>query len=197
MDRPVGDDDVRSRNFTSNPIIRIEESDMCAFVVRVSDLELAEAKALLTELHVGAMAFAFRDRVGISLVNYVYQGGWVYARMEDGPDLETIRHHRWAALEVRDAAGIYDWQTVTVNGPVELLSTTESQAGARELQAATDVLRSVVPAVFTARDPLPERVQIFRLYADLIVGREARTYTRESLRRPSVAIPVRSARPGT
>jgi nitroimidazol reductase NimA-like FMN-containing flavoprotein (pyridoxamine 5'-phosphate oxidase superfamily) len=150
---------------------------MCAIIVRVRDLETVEAEALLADLHVGTIAFAFRDRVSIAFVNYVYRDGWVYARLENGPDLETLRHHRWAALEAREGEGLYDWRTVTVSGSVELLSATESEAGARNFYDAVKVLRSEVPAIFTARDPVPQRVQVLRLYADVIAGRETRTHS--------------------
>lgn len=149
---------------------------MCAIVVRVRDLERAESEALLASMHVGGLAFAFHDRVGLSLVNYVYRDGWIYGRLEDGPDLDTIRHRQWAALEAREATGIYDWKTVTVSGVVELLSPNDSPEAARIFHEAVSILRSVVPAVFTARDPLPQRVQVFRLFVDTIAGREARTH---------------------
>src|SRR5690349_4222453 len=98
------------------------KTTMCAIVVRTRELERAEAEALLAEQHVGAMAFAFRDRVAITLVNYVYRDPWIYARIEEGPDLEVVRHNQWVALEARAATGVFDWRTVTVNGSVEFLS---------------------------------------------------------------------------
>lgn len=149
---------------------------MCAIVVRVRDLETTEAEAMLTHLNVGAIAFAFHDRVGIALVNYVFRDGWVYVRMEDGPGLESLRHHQWAAFEVRESAGVYDWRTVTVSGSIELLSLVESRRVAREFEHAVQVLRTLVPAIFTARDPMPQRVHVFRLHADVIAGREARAH---------------------
>lgn len=153
---------------------------MCAIVVRTRELERAEAEALLAELHVGAMAFAFRDRVAITLVNYVYRDQWIYARIEEGPVLEMLRHHQWIAFEARAATGIYDWRTVTVNGAVELLSKDGSPGADRRFQEAATVVQSVVPTIFTEQDPFPQRVQFFRLHVDDIAGREARTYTHES-----------------
>ena len=153
---------------------------MCAIVVRAREMERAEAEALLSDLHVGAMAFAFRDRVAITLVNFVYRDGWVYARIEDGPNLDMLRHHQWVALEARDASGIYDWRSVTVNGSVDLLSDTGSPREVREFHEATSVLRSVVPAILTEHDPFPRRVQLFRMRADVVAGREARTHIHDS-----------------
>ena len=148
---------------------------MCAIVVRTRELERAEAEALLREQHVGAMAFAFRDRVAITLVNYVYRDPWIYARIEEGPDFETLRHNQWVAFEARAATGVFDWRTVTVNGSVEFLSMDGSPAANRSFHDAVAVVQSVVPAVFTEHDPFPRRVHFFRLHVDNIAGREART----------------------
>jgi nitroimidazol reductase NimA-like FMN-containing flavoprotein (pyridoxamine 5'-phosphate oxidase superfamily) len=154
---------------------------VCAIVVQFRDLERAEARALLAELHVGSIAFAFHDRVHIALVNYVYRDDWIYGRMEDGPDLETLRHHQWVALEAHEATGIYDWQTVTVNGSIELLSTPDSHASGRESREAVTVLRSVVPEILTEHDPAPQRVQLFRLHVDSVDGREVHAHPHRSL----------------
>ena len=163
---------------------------MCAIVVRHRDLERAEAEALLAGLHVAAMAFAFHDRVAITLVNYVYRNDWIYSRIEDGPDLAMLRHHQWVALEARAATGTFDWRTVTVNGSVELLSNAGPPAAIRTYQEAAALLRSVVPTIFTERDPFPQRVQLFRLHADIVAGREARTHTHDSSSDAFVPRPV-------
>lgn len=76
---------------------------------------------------------------------------------------------------MNEIKGIYDWRTVTVNGSVQLLSDDGSTHEATEFREALEQLRSAVPAVFTTRDPMPQRVQIFRLHADELVGREARS----------------------
>jgi nitroimidazol reductase NimA-like FMN-containing flavoprotein (pyridoxamine 5'-phosphate oxidase superfamily) len=148
---------------------------MPATHVRVRELGRAEAEALLARNHVGSMAISFHDRVRTALVNYVYADGWIYGRMEDGPDLATLKHHHWVAFEAREVDGIYDWRTVSVNGPVELLSDHDGAREAAEFRQALERIRSVVPAVFTKRDPMPQRVQLFRLFGDEIVGREARS----------------------
>jgi nitroimidazol reductase NimA-like FMN-containing flavoprotein (pyridoxamine 5'-phosphate oxidase superfamily) len=138
-------------------------------------LDRDEMNALLTRHHVGSMALAFHDRVTIALVNYVYADRWIYGRMEDGPDLATIRHHHWSAFEVNEIGGIYDWRTVTVHGSIQLLSDEPSSPDAKDFDTALRLLRSAVPVIFTPRDPMPERVQLLRLYADDLVGREARS----------------------
>ncbi|MEP6491740.1 MAG: pyridoxamine 5'-phosphate oxidase family protein [bacterium] len=148
--------------------------------VRIRELDPAATEALLAKHHVGFMAISFHDRVTIALVNYVYADRWIYARMEDGPDLATLRHHHWVAFEVSEVQGIYDWRTVTVNGSVQLLSD-ESPHDASDVREALEQLRSAVPAVFTPRDPMPQRVQLLRLHADELKGREARSSERAGL----------------
>ncbi len=154
--------------------------------IRVSTRALthAEAEALLAKHHVGSMAVAFHDRVTIALSNYMYADRWIYGRMEHGPDLATLRHHPWVAFEVSEINGIYDWRTVTVHGSIELLADGASPRGAEVFRAALSLLRSVVPAVFTPRDPVPQRVQLFRLHADELVGREFSSNDRGELPPP-------------
>ena len=132
-------------------------------------------EALLAKHHVGALALAFHDRVALTLVNYVYADRWIYARLEDGPDLTMLKHHQWVALEVNEIEGIYDWRSVTVNGSVRLLRNEQGSAAGGEFHTALEQLRSVDPAAFTRDDPMPERVQLIRIHVDEMAGREARS----------------------
>ncbi len=154
--------------------------------IRVSSrvLSHAEMETLLAKHHVGSIAVAFHDRVTIVFSNHVYADQWIYGRMEQGPDLATLRHHRWVAFEVSEIDGIYDWRAVTVHGSIELLVDDASVRGAEAFQAALSRLRSVVPAIFTPRDPVPQRVQLFRLHADELVGREFSSNDRGELPPP-------------
>jgi nitroimidazol reductase NimA-like FMN-containing flavoprotein (pyridoxamine 5'-phosphate oxidase superfamily) len=148
---------------------------MSAIRVVTGRLDAAPAEALLAKHHVGSIAVAFHDHVTISLLNYVYAKRWIYARLEDGPDLAAVQHHPWVAIEVSEISGIYDWRTVTARGSVELLRQDGGPAARRECDAAIDILRTVVPAVFTKRDPMPQRVQVVRIHVDELVGRQSRS----------------------
>jgi uncharacterized protein len=148
---------------------------MSTIRVDTRQMDTASVEALLTKHHVGSMALAFHDRVTISLVNYVYANGWIYARLEDGPDLATVQHHRWVAFEVSEIDGIYDWRSVTARGSVEFLPRAGTGAVKREFDAAVDILRSAVPAVFTSHDPMPQRVQLIRIHVDDLIGRQSRS----------------------
>ena len=71
--------------------------------------------------------------------------------------------------------GIYDWRTVTANGTIQFLTDGPSVGEALEFRTALDLIRGVVPAVFGPRDPMPERVHLFRMHVDELTDREARS----------------------
>jgi nitroimidazol reductase NimA-like FMN-containing flavoprotein (pyridoxamine 5'-phosphate oxidase superfamily) len=149
--------------------------------VTTRELDHQAIEALLAKHHVGSMAIAFHDRVNIALANYVYTDRHIYGRLEDGPDLATVRHHHWVAFQVSEIDGIYDWRTVTANGSIQVLTDGPSVGEATEFRTVLDLIRDVVPAVFTARDPMPQRVHLFRMYVDEVTGREARSGARGRL----------------
>ena len=143
--------------------------------VSTRQLDQRAIAALLTKHHVGSMAIAFHDRVTLVLANYVYAHRHIYGRLEEGPDFMTLRHHHWVAFQVSEINGIYDWRTVTANGSIQVLTDGPSVGEATEFRKALDLIRGVVPAVFSPRDPMPERVHLFRMYVDELTGREARS----------------------
>jgi nitroimidazol reductase NimA-like FMN-containing flavoprotein (pyridoxamine 5'-phosphate oxidase superfamily) len=143
--------------------------------VHTRTLSRNENEALLAKHHVGSIAIAFHDRVTLALANYVYADGSIYGRMEDGPDLAAVRHHQWVAFQVSEIDGTYDWRTVTAHGSIHILTDEDSVAEVTEFGAALDLIRSVSPAVFTPRDPMPQRVNLFRVFVDALTGHEART----------------------
>lgn len=145
--------------------------------VHVSTRRLDEytINALLARNHVGSIALAFHDRVTIALANYVYANGHIYGRLEEGPDLTTVRHHQWVAFQVSEIAGTYEWRTVIARGSIEVLTDGPSAAASAAFREALDLIRGIAPAVFTPRDPMPRRVHLFRIYVDDLTGHEARS----------------------
>ena len=136
---------------------------------------------LLTRHHVGRMAFSLHDRLSIVLANYLFSDGWIYSRMEMGSELVTRLHNRWVAFEVDEVDGLYDWRTVSINGSVQFLSDGPTAIEARDFKTAADLIQAVVPSVLTPADPMPNRVQLFRIHVDQMVGSEARSNARDSL----------------
>ena len=163
----------RSRTVSDNP--PTDPAD--AKHVAIRDLSRREFEALLTKHHVGRLGISFHDRVRVELANYAYHKGWIYARTEQGSDLASMQHHPWAAFEVDEIDGMYDWRTVEVSGSIELIAKGSAFARSSVFETAVQLMRTVVPAVLTSNDPIPERVQILRIHVDEIRGREARSGT--------------------
>ena len=147
--------------------------------VELTVIDRGAAEALLRRHHVGRMAFAHHDRITIHLVNYVFADGWIYARMETGDDVMTLRHNQWVAFEVDEVDGIYDWRSVTAHGSVHFLpdpsATPVAPALRRAYREGVRLIRSVVPGVFTPDDPIPERTNVHRIHVDELTGLVARS----------------------
>lgn len=143
--------------------------------VETRAMDRREAESVLSKHHTGRMAFAFHDKITIELVNYVYADGWIYARIEQGAALTTLRHHQWVAFEVDELKTVYDWRAVTVHGSVQFLSDDRSSPEWRHFNKAMQLIRAQVPTVLTPADPLPNRTQVYRIHADEILGRESRS----------------------
>jgi hypothetical protein len=156
---------------------------MTTLQVRTRDLDQRDAELLLAKHHTGHLAFAFHDRITIELVNYVYADGWIYGRLELGKTVSTLRHQQWVAFQVDEVKDIYDWRTVTVLGSVQFLTDDRSSPEWRAYNRGAELIRTQVPSVLTADDPLPERVQLYRIHVDELVGRESGSSTPERLPR--------------
>lgn len=143
--------------------------------VEIRELSRDESLALLARHHVGHVGISFHDLVRVEIAAYVYSEGWIYARTEMGDDVVTVKHHPWAAFEVAEVQGVYDWRSVEIWGSVEFLSADFHTRDWSEFVNAVRLMREAVPQVLTADDPLPQRVQVVRMHVDNIRGREARS----------------------
>jgi nitroimidazol reductase NimA-like FMN-containing flavoprotein (pyridoxamine 5'-phosphate oxidase superfamily) len=135
----------------------------------------AEALELLGRHQVGRLAFSFHDRVDIEPISYVFSDGWIYGRTSQGTKLTTVRHHPWVAFEVDEVEGLFDWRSVVVHGALYFL---DPNGGDRDREAyahAVRLLRQFDAEVLTADDPAPERTTLFRIHADDITARAARS----------------------
>lgn len=152
--------------------------------VDLREMSRDEAVALINRHHVGHIGVTFHDLMRLKLCNYIYSEGWICARTELGADLVTARHHPWAAFEVHEAESIYDWRSVEVLGAVEFLSSDMQSSDWFLFETAVNLLRTAVPQILTADDPMPQRVQLLRVHVDTILGRESRSDTPETLPAP-------------
>lgn len=149
--------------------------------VALRELSHDDAFELLNRHHVGHVAISFHDLVRLKLCNYIYSAGWIYVRTELGEDLVMVRHHPWATFEVHEAESIYDWRSVEVSGAVEFLSSDMQSGDWFRFETAVRLLRAAVPQILTADDPMPQRVQLLRVHADTIVGRQSSSGEPETL----------------
>jgi len=117
----------------------------------------------------------------MALVNYVYADRWIYARLEQGPALSTLKHRQWVVFEVDEIHGVYDWRTVIVCGSVQFLDNDRSSPDWRDFNRALCLLRGEVASILTSDDPHPERLQIYRIHLDDCSGRESKSNCVQSL----------------
>jgi nitroimidazol reductase NimA-like FMN-containing flavoprotein (pyridoxamine 5'-phosphate oxidase superfamily) len=147
-------------------------------------LSREESLEILSRHHVGYVAISFHDLVRLKLCDYIYSEGWIYARAELGQDLTIARHHPWAAFDVAEVDGIYDWRSVEVGGVIEFLQPGSGTASWPEFENAVRLFRQALPQALTVHDPTPERVQLLRVHVDDIAGHESRSNKPELLPRP-------------
>ena len=139
------------------------------------EMATGDAVALLERHHVGRLAFSFRDRVDLEPISYVYHDGWLYGRTSPGTKLRTVQHSPWVAFQVDEFEGRFDWRSVVVHGTLYFL---EPEGGDRDREAyaeAIDLLRSIDADILTPADITPHRSTLFRIHADSITGRAARS----------------------
>jgi nitroimidazol reductase NimA-like FMN-containing flavoprotein (pyridoxamine 5'-phosphate oxidase superfamily) len=140
---------------------------------RFHELDRSECNALLRRHHVGRLAFAMNDRVDIEPIHYVLDEQWLYGRTQPGTKLEVLTHNRWVAFEVDEMESPFDWRSVVVKGGFYVLRPAGSTHERELYDHGVEVLRSLVPAAFTADDPTPARAIVFRIHLDEITGRAA------------------------
>ncbi|MDP9203605.1 MAG: pyridoxamine 5'-phosphate oxidase family protein [Gemmatimonadota bacterium] len=146
---------------------------------RIRELTRAEIDALLARNNVGRIAYAFKDRVDIEPINYVYKDGWVYCRTSEGSKFETIEHHRWVAFEVDEVQGLFDWQSVVVRGSTYVLRGDSPDDERKAFTPGLELLKQLMPGTLegAGNDPVPFRQIVFRIHLDEVTGREAKSAT--------------------
>lgn len=138
-----------------------------------SQLDEADARALLARHHVGRIAYSLHDRTDIEPVHYAYDGEWIFGRTSMGTKLAMLAHHPWCAFEVDEVHGVFDWRSVVVKGSFHLL---DPEAGSPDTYGrALDLLSALIPETFSPDDPVPHRTILFGVYVREISGRTATT----------------------
>jgi nitroimidazol reductase NimA-like FMN-containing flavoprotein (pyridoxamine 5'-phosphate oxidase superfamily) len=129
---------------------------------------------LLSEHHIGRIAFTFRDRVDIEPISYVYADGWIYARTSPGTKLTTVSHHPFVAFEIDDIRNASDWRSVVVHGTIYFIDPKRGEDDRTLYEQAVEHLRTLDANALTEDDSAPHRQQVFRIYVDEVTARSAR-----------------------
>jgi nucleotide-binding universal stress UspA family protein len=84
------------------------------------------------------MAYAFRGRVDITPIHYVYQDGWLFARTSHGAKMDVLEHSPWVAFEVDELESVFDWRSVVVHGAAYVMPSDGSLIAVRAGQSVAD-----------------------------------------------------------
>ena len=139
------------------------------------ELDAAETTALLARHHIGRLAYSYHGRVDIEPIHYVFADGAFYMRTEPGSKLSALAHAPWAAFEVDEIDGPFDWRSVVAHGTVYVLEDEGSPEARATYRSAVARIRELMPAALTADDPVPGRRIVLKLYAADTRGRESRS----------------------
>ena len=141
---------------------------------RFRALDRGECTAILARNHVGRIAHAHAGRVDIEPLNYVYHDGWLYGRTSLGGRLAAA-DAAWApvAFEVDEVEEFFRWRSVVVHGGFYTMVDDGEALHDAEWWQGVQLLRRLIPATFTAADPVAFRTVVFRMAVQEVTGREA------------------------
>lgn len=139
------------------------------------DLTPRKALAILRRNHVGRLGYLKGRQVDIEPLGYVARGNWVFMRSADGAKLGALAHSPYAAFEVDEVDGPFNWRSVVAHGTVYRLANDGTPIDRRHFARAVAALREILPETFTEHDPVPERRVIYGFNIGKIIGRSART----------------------
>jgi nitroimidazol reductase NimA-like FMN-containing flavoprotein (pyridoxamine 5'-phosphate oxidase superfamily) len=140
-------------------------------------VELSEAgcRKVLKRNHVGRLAYMNGRMVDIEPLSYVMAGDWLFARSAPGTKLSALARKPYAAFEVDEEDGPFDWRSVVAHGTVYRMTTGGSPRQEREYQRAVRAIQRVMPRAFTKDDPVPSREIVYGFRIHQLDGRVART----------------------
>jgi hypothetical protein len=165
---------ITAKAVTARPVATRRRAAVPTF----RELTPDECVAILRRNAIGRIAFAFKARIDLQPIHYVYDDGRLFGRTSAGEKLVTLRHSPWVAFEVDETRGTFDWRSVVVHGTFYLLPGDGSPAERRTRQHALALLSRVVPGTGTADDPVAFRDVVFEVVVDGVSGRESTTRDR-------------------
>ena len=141
---------------------------------RIHTLSREECEQILARNHVGRLAYAWKNRVDIEPLHYVFDGEWLYGRTSRGTRLIVTGEQGWpVAFEVDEVQGLFQWRSVVVHGGFYAIPPDgrEWQQAARS--QGLKLLRTLLPETLTPDDPVPHRKVLFRISLQEVSGRES------------------------
>jgi uncharacterized protein len=142
------------------------------------ELTPEDCAGVLERNHIGRIAFLRAARVDIEPVSYVARGNWIFVRSAYGAKLEAFAHNPYAAFEVDEVDGPFDWRSVVAHGTIYMLPADGAPIEQHEFQRALRAIRTIMPDAFTKADPVPERIFVYGLHVDRLSGRMAQSSSR-------------------
>jgi uncharacterized protein len=139
------------------------------------ELKPAECQALLNRHHVGRLALTYQDRIEILPIHFVHEDGWIYGRTDIGSKLYLAAHNRWVAFEIDEVEGMFDWRSVVAKGGLYLLRHDGNEQERALFDRGVHLMQKLDPNALTENDSAPDRAILFRIYVDVLTGREAST----------------------
>lgn len=139
----------------------------------IENLTDEECKAFLRRQRVGRMAFTFKDRVNIEPIHYVFRDGAIFGRTQVGEKVDVLSHHPWVAFEVDESTSMTAWESVVVQGRIAFPDPEGGSVDQALFDKGIAALRELLPATFTADDPMPERDMLFCIHILNVSGRRS------------------------
>ena len=140
---------------------------------RLNELNLRQIECVLARNHLGRVAFVDQGRVELFPVHYVYADQVLYGRTASGTKYRSWQTHADVVLEVDESAGLFEWRSVIVRGTISILRPQGPRAEPFAYWNAVAAIRTLIPAAFTERDPMPYRHAVFRVAPVQWSGRQA------------------------
>jgi nitroimidazol reductase NimA-like FMN-containing flavoprotein (pyridoxamine 5'-phosphate oxidase superfamily) len=142
---------------------------------RFAALTPAGCKKVLKRNHVGRLAYMNGRMVDIEPLGYAMAGDWLFARSAPGAKLAALAHRPYAAFEVDEVDGPFDWRSVVAHGTVYRLPSDGLPQDRRAYRRAVGAIQRVMPTAFRSGDPVPDREVVYGLRIHHLDGREARS----------------------
>lgn len=148
---------------------------MTMIAPRFHELSEAQCAGLIGRNHIGRLGYLSSGRVQIDPISYAVHGGWIVMRSAYGHRVEALSRNPWAAFQVDEIAGPFDWESVVAHGTIYEFAADVASGARAGFAAAVQALRALIPDALTAADPVPERDVIYGLRIDRMTGRMATT----------------------